>query len=338
MPAGTFPPFGGYFLYDPRMPPPSRRSSPTAFGGRRQAAVPAFALYGETGAPDGQLLHIEPIAARSARYRWEIGAHRHQGLCQAVWLDAGAVRVSLDEWQATLEAPAAILLPPGVVHAFRFVAGAQGWVLSFSPRRLLEGAEQTVAARLEERLGQPALLAWSADDPLARRLGAMLALLATEFDASAGCAPTVAWVARSAVWLLAEAPQQQVRPTRARALQAPLYTRFVHLVEQHHAAHWPMTRYAQALGLSVERLNRLTRAETGRTAQQLVHERLLREAQRQLLYTGWPVSKIGFQLGFEDPAYFARFFRRGVGCSPGTWRALQLESAPVPEGGPAERP
>ncbi len=297
---------------------------PTSPKPRRVATrVPAFALYGETGAPDAQLLHIEPIAVRSARYRWEIGAHRHQGLCQAVWLDAGAVRVSLDEQMQTLAAPATVVLPPGVVHAFRFAPGTLGWVLTFSPRELLEGEAGAAAEPLEALFERPVLAALRAGDVAIERQAAVWRALGAEFDAAPSGSPAITWLARTVVWQLGQTVRMQRAAPVGAARHPALYTRFVRLVEQHHAAHWPVSRYAQALGLSTERLNRLTRGEAGRTALQVVHERVLREAQRQLLYTRVPVSKIAFDLGFEDPAYFTRFFKRGTGCTPQTWRARQ---------------
>lgn len=52
----------------------------------------------------------------------------------------------------------------------------------------------------------------------------------------------------------------------------------------------------------------------------LVHARVLLEAKRQLLYTSKPISEIGYALGFDDPAYFTRFFSRRVGMSPRAYR------------------
>ncbi len=99
-----------------------------------------------------------------------------------------------------------------------------------------------------------------------------------------------------------------------------MYTRFVVLVEAHHREHWPVSRYADHLGLTPERLNRLTRAQTGQGALQLIHERLVREACRRLTYIAAPVSKLAFELGFDDPAYFCRFFKRLTGRSPRAYR------------------
>ena len=94
----------------------------------RPASVPAFALYGEAGAPGGDMLHVETIASRSQRYRWEIDAHLHQGLYQLLWLRSGKVQASLDGQRQDATGPLLIAIPPGAVHAFRFAPGAQGAV------------------------------------------------------------------------------------------------------------------------------------------------------------------------------------------------------------------
>jgi AraC family transcriptional activator of pobA len=72
--------------------------------------------------------------------------------------------------------------------------------------------------------------------------------------------------------------------------------------------------------MTPERLNRLTRAETGQSALDIVHARLAREACRRLTYIAAPVSKLAFELGFKDPAYFCRFFKRHTGASPRDYR------------------
>ena len=51
------------------------------------------------------------------------------------------------------------------------------------------------------------------------------------------------------------------------------------------------------------------------------------EAKRQLHYTSSPVSEIAYALGFEDPAYFTRFFSRLTGESPRAFRGRGPEGA-----------
>jgi AraC family transcriptional regulator, transcriptional activator of pobA len=96
--------------------------------------------------------------------------------------------------------------------------------------------------------------------------------------------------------------------------------RFLQLIEERYLEHWLLERYAAALHVSPERLNRLCRAEANVSAFALVQERLLREACRRVVYLVAPVAQLAFELGFADPAYFCRFFKRRTGRTPSQYR------------------
>lgn len=78
--------------------------------------------------------------------------------------------------------------------------------------------------------------------------------------------------------------------------------------------------YAPKLRVTVGHLNHLAKRHLGRTAGVLIRERLAVEAKRQLLHTDATAAEIGYALGFKDPAYFARFFRRETGSAPTEFR------------------
>jgi AraC family transcriptional activator of pobA len=106
---------------------------------------------------------------------------------------------------------------------------------------------------------------------------------------------------------------------------ADLFARFEALLESHVLEHWTVGRYAEALAITPTHLSRITRDATGHAASQLIEERLVREARRNLVYTNLPISTVAFALGFEDPAYFSRVFARATGQSPrGFRRARQV--------------
>jgi AraC family transcriptional activator of pobA len=68
-------------------------------------------------------------------------------------------------------------------------------------------------------------------------------------------------------------------------------------------------------------------AATGQSPIQLIHARIVLEAKRQLHYTDRPINEIAFALGFDDPAYFTRFFTRLSGASPRAFRRKGPERA-----------
>lgn len=310
-------------------PPPRTRRTPGAPARtparppRAAQPIPRFALYGEATATAPELLHIEDVQARSSLYQWEIAPHLHQGLYQVLWVREGSVLAMLDEQRLQLPGPVAIVVPPAVVHGFQFAPGTDGRVLSLSTRFLSEGDFQTVGSAFETLFAAPRVLDLRGDEVAAQRLEALLRELATEFALSAGPPPpTTTWLARALVWRLAQVQQTPAAGGGATPRQAP-FTRFMALVEAHFLEHWTVARYAERLGLSTPRLNRLVRAASGRTAQALVHERLTREACRRLLYVAAPATSLALELGFDDPAYFSRFFRRQTGLSPQQWRLAQ---------------
>ncbi|MDM4718230.1 helix-turn-helix transcriptional regulator [Micromonospora sp. WMMA1363] len=97
--------------------------------------------------------------------------------------------------------------------------------------------------------------------------------------------------------------------------------------------------YAANLDCSVRTLTRACLAVTGRSAKQVVDDRVALQARRLLAATDEPVAAIGRRLGFSEPTNFGRFFAREVGMSPGAFRAAREQPLPGrPTDGPADAP
>lgn len=78
--------------------------------------------------------------------------------------------------------------------------------------------------------------------------------------------------------------------------------------------------YAQLLHVSPGHLNDTIKSYTGRTATSLIQERLMVEAKRLLFHGDLQIKEIAYQLGFEDAAYFNRFFKKIAGETPASFR------------------
>lgn len=296
--------------------------TPSAGQKRRAQVIPAFALYGETASVAPEMLHIEEVLSRSQLYQWEIEPHVHRGLYQVLWLNRGSAEVLLDERREPVSAPAAVVVPPGAVHGFRFAPETDGLVLTLSARFLVEGEFQAVGEAFRGLFGASGVVPFGAKLAEGERLNALFRSLLAEFLLPGSLtSPVPVWLARALVWRLAQARAdgQQVQTQSAHRHQA-MFTRFLVLVEAHFLEHWPLERYASRLGLSTPRLNRLVREQRGVSALELIHERLTREACRRLIYVAAPAARLAAELGFDDPAYFSRFFKRRTGQSPQAYR------------------
>ncbi len=77
---------------------------------------------------------------------------------------------------------------------------------------------------------------------------------------------------------------------------------------------------AAAAGLTPGHLTTVVGQRTGRTVQQWITERRMREARRLLVHTDLSVAEIGTRIGYRDPGYFIRRFRAAHATSPAAWR------------------
>jgi AraC family transcriptional activator of pobA len=186
---------------------------------------------------------------------------------------------------------------------------------------------------IESLFASPRAIDLGEQTALARRVGQLLESLQQEFllpDSSA--APVGTWLACSVLWMLAagtsthastaahEAITPPAAPEQRGHRDAKRLGRFRQLIERQYLDHWPVARYARHLALSETSLNRLCRAMTGTTAFELIQLRLALEARRRLIYSLNSVSRVAAELGFQDPAYFSRFFRRRNGLGPNEYR------------------
>jgi len=108
-----------------------------------------------------------------------------------------------------------------------------------------------------------------------------------------------------------------------------LHARFASLVELHFRTLRQVAQYAQALDVTANHLNQAVRSATGATASNAIHQRLFLESRRLLLHTGRKVAAIALDLGFREPSYFNRFFKRMAGTTPRAFR-LQGKSPAFP--------
>jgi AraC family transcriptional activator of pobA len=286
-------------------------------------SVPSFSLYGETptAAAKTDGVHIEDIQSRSRKYLWRIGTHRHTLLSQCVLVTAGPVTVTLDDTRAALAGPAVMIIPAGTVHSFRFRADTQGHVLTVDLAHVLSMATAVHQSPIETLFSVPHAIDLREDPLLAMRVEQLFERLAHEFRQHDGwAAPVGGWLACCVLWILALGTAAHGIPELHRGHDAERLRRFRHLIESQYLKHWPVERYARRLALSETSLNRLCRHLVGSTAFDLIQQRLALEARRRLVYASRSVSGIAAELGFKDPAYFSRFFRRHSGVSPAEFR------------------
>lgn len=99
-----------------------------------------------------------------------------------------------------------------------------------------------------------------------------------------------------------------------------LFKEFSVLVEMNYTKLHAVTDYANRLGVSPKTLTKHFQKLGEVSPSQFIKNRIVLEAKRQLLYTDNSVKNIAYHLGFNDAAYFSRFFSKSTGNSPNSFK------------------
>lgn len=95
---------------------------------------------------------------------------------------------------------------------------------------------------------------------------------------------------------------------------------FQNLVEQHFLVEKSPAFYADLLHISPNALSKKIKAEFKKTPSQIIQERVILEAKKQIHLTRKPMKEIAAALNFEDEFYFSKYFKKHTGISPTQFR------------------
>lgn len=279
-------------------------------------SIPQYERYGEPVDPHGPLnfniQRIETFLAASGTYHH---AHRHPGLYQLVWVQKGKGKHRIDLQEFKMKPGRFFALHPGIVHDCVSDRDMEGFILHFSPAFLWpEGvAPKTTAlggtdyysileVPQEMEVSLQTLFEQMLEEVQARKLGHETLI-------------------RSLIQvLLVYKSRWPVVASSNFSAANRLHADFDQLLSRWYNKERMVQAYADALQVSVPILNQTIKAFTGASASTQIQRRIILEAKRQLTYTRQNISEIAYALGFEDPNYFWKYFKRHTGLTPGFFR------------------
>ena len=104
-----------------------------------------------------------------------------------------------------------------------------------------------------------------------------------------------------------------------------LVSSFKILLEQKFRELHQVQDYAFALHCTPEHLNQTLKTHYGHSASDMILRRIILEARRLLMYSDLSNKEIAYWLGYEDPSYFSRIFKRKTECTPNMFREMHLK-------------
>lgn len=91
-------------------------------------------------------------------------------------------------------------------------------------------------------------------------------------------------------------------------------------IETHFKTKHSASDYADLLNISAKALAKITKNHFNKTLTDLISERIIIEAKRELYLTNKAVKEIAYELGYDDEHYFSRFFKNNADISPQAYR------------------
>ncbi len=211
------------------------------------------------------------------------------------------------------------IMRPGQVHELSLKAGCKGYLLEFNAAfyRLNDrGTTQTVRSATKTNLCK-------VDKDSFGRLRAILANIFREYSEQKTGYEEVIRAELDIFFIELVRNRQQASPpsTAETRYDQERIDEFLQLIETHAAMKKQVADYEDMLNMSNYQLSALTKRVLGKTPSEIINYYLILESKRQLLATSSQVNQIAWHLGFEDPSYFIRFFKKHTGLSPEAFRS-----------------
>lgn len=285
-------------------------------------AVPKFFVYGEPARPlDIDFMHVETVMARRNIHAGNVAPHLHPQMAQITFWTSGGGEYSIEDSRWPFSAPTVSFVPSNVVHGFKVESGSDAAVVSIANQALYE-----IGSRLDLPLDRPIIVAEGGDEVAWRRLSVTMRQITAEFsDRLDGSQHALEALISIALINIARLQRMSVQPALPAVIE--LAGRLEREIDHHFREGLLVGDYVRRLGTTPHLLDKAANEVLGGSVKELIGRRQFLEAKRLLQFTVRPVEDICFELGFKDPAYFSRTFKKWSGNSPGAWREARVHSA-----------
>lgn len=151
----------------------------------------------------------------------------------------------------------------------------------------------------------------------AGRLGTLIAVLKDEFDTiDRNQEEMLRILLKRYIIRCTRLARKQLVKKDLPDVQLDIIRKFTVLVEEHFKTFRHVADYANMMHRSPKTITNIFSLQSDKSPLQIIHDRLILEAKRLLLYTEKSSKEIAVELGFEEPAQFSRFYKKQVGLTP----------------------
>jgi AraC family transcriptional regulator, transcriptional activator of pobA len=229
---------------------------------------------------------------------------------------SGRVELAVDFKSVNIVKPSFLLITPEQVHQLIRMNKPAGWLVNVETAALPNDLRMDVGNYLREPLFLPKGSLLTSHVFSLLHIAADVSSRATDVFMD-NATQSVIHSVMSLALSLAKAKVPAVQ-TIGRA--AALYRQFKALLELHFKSWKQTSDYAAAMAISASHLNDTIKAVSGLAVSVHIQERNVLEAKRLLYNTDLMAGEVGFALGYEDPVYFGKLFKKHTQLTPQGFR------------------
>lgn len=257
-----------------------------------------------------------------------LGVGQRDPSWRGIYLNSGSGAVLSDDNDLPFSATCLIWVPWSSDKSLRIGAGSTGYHFALTDASLANaiglGAE---SSELRLLMGRRIVIRLDRDDPVTADIEYAFSTIVKEADTqSKGSTTMIEAQVRAILVQLWRNSEQGPESASAAGRTPQVLQHFRQLLEAHFRDHWPISRYAAAVGVTPDRLHDICSRHIGRAPSVLVQERLIHESRMMLENTAMSADLISATIGFRDASHFSRFFKARVGLPPVAYRTSCLKA------------
>ena len=252
--------------------------------------------------------------------------HRHE-YYEIVWLKKGKGTHFIDTHSYPYSGSVIFLLAPGQVHRLHQKEKAEGHVLKFLPSifRDQKDVDEFVMdmGLFENVVAHPVIQLTASQYPVFEEIFSKITI---EFNTDeAGKEHVLSAYVKILLTYINRLKQGQLKIENHRGdFNYELFRNYKITIEKNFRMEHSVQVYAKNLLTQARTLNSISRKYAGKSASKLITDRIVLEAKRSLHHGTESMKEIAYGLGFEDPAYFTRFFKKHVGVAPHQYKLQEV--------------
>ncbi len=240
-----------------------------------------------------------------------LGKPHRTSFYQLIWLTSGQMTFIIDFKPTTIHKNEMLLITCGQVCQFDITSKYKGYAILFTPSFLSESELDTNFIYTSE-IFNPINLNKSFNLPH-QVLQSLITLLKNEINLPPDQHQHK--IARSYMRaILLQMERHYIQPINNTF--NPKVREFINAVEKNYKNNRQTSFYAKLLNVREKALNSKLDSVLGKSAKEYIDSRIILEAKRYLSYSNLSVKEIGFNLGFDEPTNFNKYFRKHTNTTP----------------------